>query len=250
MNTRTTPRVVSRQEWLSHREKLLAKEKELTHLRDALARERLQLPWVKLDKSYVFEDAGGKKSLRDLFAGRSQLAIYHFMFGPAWEEGCPSCSMNADGFDGAIPHLASRDLTLVAVSRAPFARIAAFKKRMGWRFGWVSSHGSDFNTDFRVSFTEEEMRTKAPAYNYGTVAFPADEAPGVSMFATDDAGDVFHTYSTFARGGEPLMVPYAFLDMAPKGRNEAGLPFPMAWVRHHDRYSEGAGACAACANHD
>lgn len=231
------PKVVSRAEWLVARKNLLAKEKELTHQRDALAAERRKLPWVRVEKQYVFDALGGKKTLAELFDGRSQLVVYHFMFGPEWKEGCPSCSMAADHFDGSILHLAQRDVTLVAVSRAPVSEIQAFQKRMGWRFQWVSSCGNDFNSDYRVSFTKDEI-AKGKCYNFDTSGFPSEEAPGLSVFYKDAAGNIFHTYSTYGRGLEELLGPYTFLDRVPKGRDEAAMsPHPMAWVRHHDRYS-------------
>jgi predicted dithiol-disulfide oxidoreductase (DUF899 family) len=216
---------------------LLKKEKELTRLRDELALERQALPWVRVEKNYLFDTPAGKKSFADLFDGRSQLAVYHFMFGPEWPEGCPSCSMVGDGIDGALPHLLQRDVTFTAVSRAPLAKIEAFKSRMGWRFPWASSFNTTFNQDFRVSFTKEELAS-GKIYNYGTVGFPADEAPGFSVFAKDPSGNVYHTYSTFGRGLEELLGVYFFLDRVPKGRDEAEVkPHPMGWVRHHDKYS-------------
>jgi predicted dithiol-disulfide oxidoreductase (DUF899 family) len=212
--------VVSRQEWLEARKAHLAKEKEFTRQRDRLSAERRALPWVKVDKTYAFEGPAGKTTLADLFDGRRQLIVYHFMFGPGWEEGCPSCSFLADHIDGAVPHLAQRDVTLLAVSRAPLRQIEAFKKRMGWRFTWVSSHGTDF--------TPRE--------------FPSEEAPGLSVFVTDEPGEVFHTYSAYARGLDLLVGAYNYLDLVPKGRDEDALAFTMAWVRHHDRYGNGVGA--------
>ncbi|HTS13305.1 MAG TPA: thioredoxin family protein [Candidatus Limnocylindrales bacterium] len=232
-----SPKVVSQSEWLAARKELLAKEKDLTRRRDALAGERRNLPWVKVEKSYVFEGPSGKVPLADLFDGRSQLIIYHFMFGPDWQEGCPSCSFLADSFDSSVMHLAQRDVTLVAVSRAPFAKIQEFQNRMGWRFRWFSSFGSEFNYDFHVSFTKEELEPGKMYYNYGINSFPKDEGPGASVFYKDDAGNVFHTYSTYARGLEQGLNAYNYLDITPKGRNEEGItPYPMAWVRHHDRY--------------
>lgn len=231
-----TPKIVSPKEWLDARVKLLAREKELTRLQDALAQERKQLPWVRVDKPYVFEGASGKVSLPELFRGKSQLAVWHFMFGPGWKEGCPSCSLLADHMNGALPHLAARDVEYVAISRAPFEELAAFKARMGWAFEWVSSFETDFNRDFDVSFTKEELAQGSRNYNYSTPRFPMEEAPGLSVFVRADDGGVYHTYSTFARGAESLLGVYALLDMLPKGRDEAGLPWPMAWVRHHDRY--------------
>jgi len=237
--TSETHAVVSPAEWLGARKKLLAREKEYTRLRDALAAERRKLPWVKVEKNYVFDTPGGKKTLADLFAGRGQLIIYHFMFGPEWNEGCPSCSMIADGFDGVLPHIQQRDVSFTAISRAPLAKLEAFKKRLGWRFPWASSYGTDFNFDFCASFTKEEQAKGKVNYNFDRVEFPSTEAPGVSVFAKDGLGNVFHTYSCYARGTENLLNTYNFLDLVPKGRDEDGLPFTMAWVRHHDRYETG-----------
>src|SRR5271165_423266 len=228
--------VVSRAEWLVARRELLKKEKESVRLRDQLSAERRKLPWVKVKKNYVFDALGGKVTLVDLFAGRNQLVIYHFMFGPDWQEGCPSCSFVSDHIDGALPHLAARDVTMVTVSRAPLAKIEAFKKRMGWRFNWVSSYGGDFNADFYVSFTKEEIAQGKVNYNYTMQEFPSAEAPGLSVFYKDAAGGVFHTYSTYGRGVELLMGTYRILDLVPKGRDEDHLGFPMEWVRYHDRY--------------
>jgi predicted dithiol-disulfide oxidoreductase (DUF899 family) len=228
--------IVSQEEWLAARKELLKKEKEATRLRDQLTAQRRNLPWVKIEKNYVFEGPGGKVTLADLFAGRDQLVIYHFMFGPDWQEGCPSCSFVSDHFDGTLPHLAARDVTMAVVSHAPFAKLEGFKKRMGWRFNWVSSYGTDFNADFHVSFTDEEMAQGKVNYNYSVREFPSSEAPGLSVFYKDAAGDVFHTYSTFGRGVEILMGTYTILDMVPKGRDEDQLEFAMNWVRYHDRY--------------
>jgi len=232
-------KVVSRAEWIAARKKLLAREKELTHLRDAIAKERRQLPWVKVEKDYVFDTPAGKKSLVDLFGGRSQLVVYHFMFGPEWKEGCPSCSMIADGFDGAVTHLAQRDVSFTAISRAPLAKIEAFKKRLGWRFSWVSSSETDFNYDYHASFTKEQLAKGKVDYNFEMAEFPSAEAPGISVFYKDENGDVFHTYSSYARGTETGLNAYSYLDLVPKGRDEDDLPFTMAWVRHHDRYADG-----------
>jgi predicted dithiol-disulfide oxidoreductase (DUF899 family) len=229
-------RIVSRDEWLASRIELLKKEKELTRLRDEQSRQRRELPWVKVDKNYVFDTPEGTRTLAELFHGRSQLVIYHFMFGPQWEEGCPSCSFTSDHVDGALPHLAARDVTLAMVSRAPLAKIEAFKKRMGWRSTWVSSYGSDFNRDFHVSFTKAESSQGKVSYNYAMQDFPSEEAPGISVFYKDRGGDVFHTYSTYGRGVEPLVGTYMILDMVPKGRDEGHLGFTMEWVRYHDRY--------------
>jgi predicted dithiol-disulfide oxidoreductase (DUF899 family) len=235
-NLKQKHNIVSQEKWLAARKKLLKKEKESTRLLDELSAERRKLPWVKLEKNYVFDAPGGKVALADLFAGRSQLVIQHFMFGPDWQEGCPSCSFMADHTDGMLPHLAARDTTMVAVSRAPLAKIEAFKKRMGWRFNWVSSNGGDFNADFHVFFTEKELARGKVNYNYTMQEFPSAEAPGLSVFYKDAAGDVFHTYSTYGRGVDVLMGTYRFLDLVPKGRDEDHLEFSMAWVRYHDRY--------------
>lgn len=233
------PKVVSSAEWLAARKEFLAKEKEFTRLRDELSRQRRELPWEKIEKPYVFDGPNGKATLAELFDGRSQLIVYHFMFGPGWKEGCPSCSFLADHFDGPAVHLANRDVTLAVVSRAPLTEIEAFKKRMGWRFKWVSSFGSDFNRDYHVSFTKDEMASGKVAYNYSMTEFPSEEAPGASVFYKDASGNIFHTYSSYGRGLDILLGAYNFLDLAPKGRDEDGLAFTMAWVRHHDRYSEG-----------
>jgi predicted dithiol-disulfide oxidoreductase (DUF899 family) len=231
-----THAVVSREEWLQARQAHLAREKELTRLRDRVSAERRALPWVKVDKAYRFEGPDGPATLAELFAGRQQLIVYHFMFGPGWSEGCPSCALLADHIDGAAVHLAQRDVTLVAVSRAPLHQIEAFKRRMGWRFPWVSSHGGDFNYDYQVSFTRDAMARGAVYYNFGSREFPSEEAPGISVFYTDEPGNVFHTYSAYARGLDLLVGAYNYLDLAPKGRDEDALAFTMAWVRHHDRY--------------
>src|SRR4029453_1569528 len=229
-------KVVSRKEWLEARTKLLKKEKESTRLRDQLSAERRKLPWMKVEKQYVFDAPQGKVMLADLFDGRSQLVIYHFMFGPDWKEVCPSCSFVSDHIDGTLAHLAARDVTIVIVSRAPLGKIEAFKKRMGWRFKWVSSYGSDFNPDFHVSFTKEEFAQGKVNYNYTMQEFPSEEAPGISVFYKDAGGDIFHTYSTYGRGVEQIVGTYMILDMVPKGRDEDQLGFTMEWVRHHDRY--------------
>jgi predicted dithiol-disulfide oxidoreductase (DUF899 family) len=230
-------RVVSRDDWLAARRQLLNQEKEFTRRRDELSAERRELPWVRVDKDYVFDTPDGKATLGDLFDGRSQLMVYHFMFGPDWEQGCPSCSFVSDHIDGANWHLPHRDVTLLAVSRAPLAQIEAFKQRMGWRFKWVSSYGSDFNYDFHVSFTKEELAKGKVDYNYDMVE-GYDELPGLSVFYKDENGDVFHTYSAYARGLDMLIGAYNYLDLAPKGRDEAALPWTMAWVRHHERYGD------------
>jgi len=239
IRTVESPKVVSRDEWLAARKKLLAKEKQLTRERDAVAAERRQLPWVKVEKNYVFDSPTGTKRLADLFEGKRQLIVYHFMFGPDWQEGCPSCSLNMDHTDGVLVHLAQRDVSFVAISRAPIAKIETFKKRMGWRFNWVSSYRTDFNHDFGVYFTPEEIAQGKVKYNFELVQFPSAEAPGLSVFFQDGNGDIFHTYSAYARGLEDTMNTYNYLAFVPKGRDEDELYFPMAWVRHHDRYDNG-----------
>jgi predicted dithiol-disulfide oxidoreductase (DUF899 family) len=240
MTSTANHKIVSEEQWIEARRALLAKEKELTHQHDEIARQRRELPWVKIDKNYVFDGPNGKLTLADLFAGRSQLLIYHFMFGPDWKEGCPSCSYVSDHLNGAVPHLAARDVTLTMVSRAPIDKIQAFKQRMGWQFPWVSSFGNDFNYDYHASFTPAQRAKGKVDYNYTMQEFPSEEAPGASVFYKDPAsGDIFHTYSTYGRGLDALVTSYTLLDMVPKGRDEEGLPFDMAWVRHHDRYETG-----------
>jgi predicted dithiol-disulfide oxidoreductase (DUF899 family) len=234
-----TKKVVSPTEWLAARKEHLAKEKEFTRLRDELSRQRRELPWEKVEKPYAFDGPKGKETLASLFEKHSQLIVYHFMLGPGWKEGCQSCSFLADHFDGAAIHLANRDVTLAVVSRAPLAEIEAFQKRMGWRFKWVSSFGSDFNYDYHVSFTKDELSKDKVYYNYDMRQFPSEEAPGASVFYKDGSGGVFHTYSSYGRGLDILLGTYNFLDMAPKGRDEDGLAFSMSWVRHHDRYGDG-----------
>ncbi len=228
--------VVTPDRWIAERKNLLAREKELTYLRDQIAEQRRALPWVRIDQEYVFDTPAGKRTLAGLFEGRSQLMVQHFMLGPGWEQGCQSCSFMADHTDGMQIHLEHRDVTFVAVSRAPMAEIERFRSRMGWKFNWVSSSGNDFNYDFHVSFTPEERKKGEVYYNFGMTAFPAEEAPGISLFYRSEAGEVFHTYSTFGRGVEVMMGTYNMLDLAPKGRDEEGLSYGMEWVRHHDRY--------------
>ncbi len=235
-NTKAVPPA----EWLAARRELLAKEKEFTRQRDEISRLRRELPWEKVEKRYVFDGAKGKETLDDLFDGRSQLFVYHFMFGPGWEQGCPSCSFIADNFDGVRTHMAQRDVTLVAISRATLPEIEAFKKRMGWNFKWVSSFGSDFNYDYQASFSKEKAKDGKSYYNYQTTEFPSEERPGASVFYKNSDGQIYHTYSTYARGLDILLNAYNFIDMTPKGRDEAGMkPHAMAWVRHHDRYAGG-----------
>ena len=235
----TQHEVVSHEQWIQARKEFLAQEKEFTRQRDEISRLRRELPWEKVEKKYEFEGPAGKLTFADLFGGRSQLVMYHFMLGPGWAEGCPSCSYISDHFDGMTIHLANRDVNLVVVSRAPIAEIEAFKKRMGWRFRWVSSFGSDFNYDYQVSLKPDDVGKGKVYYNYDYTEFPSQERPGLSVFFKDSAGDIFHTYSTYARGLDILVGAYNFLDLVPKGRDEAGLKHSMAWVRHHDKYSEG-----------
>jgi predicted dithiol-disulfide oxidoreductase (DUF899 family) len=230
--------IVSREEWLLSRKQHLSKEKELTRLQDELNAERRQLPWVKIERSYLFDGPNGKETLGDLFDGRSQLIIKHFMFGPDWKEGCIGCSFGADHLDGANLHLAHHDVTLVAVSRKPLVEIEAFKHRMGWHFKWVSSYDGDFNFDFHVSFKKEDLEKGKVYYNYKMRHLQSDEMSGYSVFYRDEEG-IFHTYSTYARGDEKTVGAYMLLDMTPKGRNETGPNFDLRdWVRHHDKYDD------------
>jgi predicted dithiol-disulfide oxidoreductase (DUF899 family) len=233
-------RVVSREDWLTARKALLAKERELTHARDRLSAERRALPWVKVDKVYAFDTADGRKTLADLFDGRSQLAIYHFMLAPGSSHVCDGCAFLADHVDAARLHFEHADLSFAAVSRAPLAQIEQVRKRMGWRFTWVSSFGSDFNYDYGVSFTDDQIGQGKTGYNYGTTPYANPDLPGTSIFARDEAGHVFHTYSSYARGGELLLGAFNWLDLTPKGRNETGT---MSWIRLHDEYEQGAHAC-------
>jgi predicted dithiol-disulfide oxidoreductase (DUF899 family) len=228
-------KIVSQGEWLAARKALLAKEKQMTHLRDEINAERLALPWVKIEKDYIFDTPTGKRRLADLFDGRSQLIIYHFMLGPGWAAGCPGCSFVSDHFDGALPHLEHHDVTLTAASRAPLAEIAAYKKRMGWRFPWVSSSESDFNYDFHVSLDKEEIAQGRAEYNFTKLesSDASEEQPGLSAFYKDEAGNVYHTYSSYTRGLEELIGTLMLLDRAPKGRNEKST---MDFVRRHDEY--------------
>jgi len=238
--------VVSREEWLTARRALLAKEKEATHLRDQLNAQRQALPWVKVTADYAFDTPAGRKSLAELFDGRSQLIVYHFMLGPDWTAGCPGCSFLADHLDGALPHLTHHDVTLTAVSRAPLAKIEAYKKRMGWHFPWVSSNGSSFNFDFHVSFTPEQLAGDGVEYNFTKIKpeNANDELPGLSAFFKDEAGNVYHTYSSYGRGPEELIGTLMILDRAPKGRNEDGT---MSFVKRHDEYDGTPDhSCHAC----
>jgi len=227
--------VVSKEEWLKARKALLAKEKEETHLRDAVNEARLALPWVRVEQDYVFDTPSGKKSLSELFAGRSQLIIYHFMLGPGWKAGCPGCSFLSDHVDGALPHLNHHDVTWTAVSRAPINEIEAYRKRMGWKFPWVSSSGNSFNHDFHVSFDKEELAQGAVDYNFTRIPSERanDELPGLSAFYKDEKGEIFHTYSSYARGPEQIIGTLMILDRAPLGRNESTT---MNFVRRHDEY--------------
>ena len=231
--------IVTREEWLVARKQYLSKEKEFTRLRDELSRQRRELPWVRVEKRYVFEGPNGKETLADLFDGRSQLIVDHFMLGPGWKEGCVGCSFGADHIGGALVHLEHHDVTLVVVSRAPLPEIEAFKKRMGWRFKWVSSYGSDFNYDYHVSFPKDDIAKGKVYYNCEMRDFQSEELPGTSVFYRDEAGDIFHTYSCYARGGDILLGTYNLLDLTPKGRNETGPNHNLTdWARHHDRYDD------------
>ena len=234
------PAIVSPKKWLAARLALLRQEKAFDHKRDQLSAQRRKLPWVKVDQDYVFTTPAGKKTLGELFAGRSQLIVYHFMLGADWEEGCRGCSYVSDHFDGALAHLGARDVTLTAVSTAPLKKISGFKKRMGWKFPWVSSAGSTFNYDYRVTFTPEEMTTGKALYNYAIREVGSEEMPGLSVFARDKGGNVYHTYSTYSRGLDHLIGTYNLLDLVPKGRDEEKLERSMQWVRHHDRYKPAA----------
>jgi predicted dithiol-disulfide oxidoreductase (DUF899 family) len=234
----------TRDDWLAARRELLEREKALTRVSDELARQRRALPWARIDKQYSFETGEGTRTLAELFDGRSQLLVYHFMFGPDWTEGCKSCSFWADTFDGAIVHLGQRDVTMLCVSRAPLARLEAYKARMGWSFPWVSSLGSDFNFDFGVSFTEEQ-RADGAEYNFRWIEQPwGDELPGLSAFALED-GVVYHTYSCYARGLDAINGAYQLLDRAPGGRDEDGLAYTMSWLRRHDEYEDAAAGTPA-----
>ena len=231
-------KVVTSDEWLAARKEYLQKEKEFTRLRDQLSQQRRELPWVKVDKEYLFDGPDGKESLADLFDGCSQLIVYHFMYGPDWDEGCLSCSFWADNFNGVDIHLNHRDINLIAVSRAKLDTLNAYKKRMGWGFKWVSSFGSDFNHDYQVSFTPEEMEQGEMLYNYDMTKFPSEEAPGISVFYMNQQGEVFHTYSCYARGLDMLNGAYHYMDLAPKGRDEDDLPYTMAWLHRRDQYQD------------
>ena len=229
-------RVVSHKAWIEARRKFLAKEKKFTRLRDELARQRRALPWEKVDKDYVFDGPKGPETLSELFDGRSQLVVYHFMFAPEWSEGCKHCSFWADNFNGLGIHLNHRDVSFVAISRAPLAKLEAFRKRMGWSFKWVSSGQNDFNYDYQASFTPQEVESGAAFFNYSKSDVGVTDREGVSVFYRDPSGAVFHTYSSYARGIDMLNTAYHYLDLVPKGRDEDGLEFTQAWVRYHDRY--------------
>ncbi len=231
-------KVVSREQWTEARKALLTREKEFTRLRDQLSRERRDLPWVRVEKPYVFAGPDGNETLPELFAGRSQLIVYHFMFDPTWDAGCKSCSFWADNFNGIVVHLEHRDVSMVAVSRAPYEKLAAYQKRMGWDFRWLSSFGCDFNRDYDVSHTPEELAQKEAYYNYTRQKPYASEAPGISVFYKDANGTVFHTYSCYARGLDMLNGAYHYLDLVPKGRDEDSLPFHTDWLRRHDEYRD------------
>jgi predicted dithiol-disulfide oxidoreductase (DUF899 family) len=233
------PTVVSPEKWLAARRDFLREEKEFSRARDRIAAHRRQLPWVKVDKAYTFESVDGPVSLADLFKGRSQLIIYHFMFGPGWEEGCKGCSFVSDHFDGALPHVAARDISFAAVSIGPLEEFQRFKERMGWKFNWVSSQGTTFNHDFGVSFTPQEVEAERAEYNYGTHFIGAEEMPGLSVFARGADGAVYHTYSTYSRGLDQLIGAYSLIDLTPKGRSEEAEA-PMKWVRLHDNYADEA----------
>ena len=235
-----TPKIVSRDAWLDARKAHFAKEKALTHELDALRAERRRLPWVKIEKPYTFDTPEGKRTLSDLFQGRSQLAVYHFMMAPGSDHLCPGCSFISDHIDAARRHFEHADLSFAAVSRAPLAQILAAKKRMGWTFDWVSSNGTDFNYDFGVSFRKEDIAAGRAAYNFGSqVMEKSEDAHGTSIFVKDENGDVYHTYSTYARGDEVLLGAFSWLDLTPKGRNETGGT--MSWVRRHDEYDDARG---------
>jgi predicted dithiol-disulfide oxidoreductase (DUF899 family) len=228
--------VIPHEEWLGARTALLAAEKDFTRRRDDLSRLRRELPWEKVDTEYVFDAPSGEVTLPDLFGSRSQLIVYHFMFSPEWDEGCPSCSFWADNYDGIVPHLQNRDVSLVAISRAPLEKLEAYQRRMGWSFKWLSSLGNEFNRDFGASFTEEDLKQGGDNYNFATTRFSGGEAPGASVFTRGDDGGIYRTYSCYARGLDMLNGAYHHLDLVPKGRNEQGLPYSMAWVRRHDKY--------------
>ena len=241
-----THKIVSREEWISARKAHMAREKELTQAREALSQARRELPWVKVDKDYVFDGSDGKVTLAELFKGRPQLVVQHVMFAPDWEAACKCCSFWADGFERMVPHLAARDTTMIAISLAPVAKLEAFKKRMGWTFDWISSGNNDFNYDYGVSFTPEQIKAGNTKYNYGTTRLYGPELPGISVFYRDAAGGIFHTYSTYARGLDMMNAAYHYLDLTPLGRHEEALPFSMAWVQLRDQYQPDATKAAYC----
>jgi predicted dithiol-disulfide oxidoreductase (DUF899 family) len=232
----THHQVVTPDQWAEARKQLLAKEKEFTKLRDQLSQARRDLPWTRVTKRYEFDGPGGRETLADLFEGRSQLIVYHFMFAPEWEVGCKSCSFWADNFNGIVPHLNQRDATFVAISRAPLPKLQAFAKRLGWSFKWLSSFGSDFNYDYNVSFAPEDLADGRAVYNYAANRMNMSDMPGISVFFKDADGNVFHTYSTYGRGLDMMNTAYHYLDLLPKGRDEADLPHTMSWVRLRDQY--------------
>jgi len=238
MSTIGQPRIVSRDEWLREHRDHVVREKAFTRMRDTLCAARRELPWVKVDKPYVFDGPHGQQALADLFEGRSQLIVKHFMFGPGWREGCVGCSFEVDHIEGARVHLEHHDVSYVVVSRAPLAEIEVFKQRMGWRFNWVSSNGCDFNFDFHVSYAKDQITDGNVFYNFEMRPFQCEELSGDSVFYKDGS-DVFHTFSSFGRGAEELLGTYMLLDLTPKGRNENGPNFNLTdWVRHHDRYND------------
>jgi predicted dithiol-disulfide oxidoreductase (DUF899 family) len=242
--TQSEPKVVSQEQWLDARKALFAKEKAMTHELDALRAARRRLPWVKVEKPYVFQGPKGQCTLPDLFRGRSQLAVYHFMLAPGSDHLCSGCSFIADHIDAARQHFEQADLAFAAISRAPVERIEQVRQRMGWTFPWVSSNGTDFNYDFGVSFKKEDMASGRAIYNYGTPIKSSEDMHGTSIFAKNDKGDVFHTYSTYHRGDEVLIGAFAWLDLTPKGRNETGGT--MSWVKLHDEYDPGDTQSDAC----
>ncbi|MBI4275411.1 MAG: DUF899 domain-containing protein [Rhizobiales bacterium] len=230
-------KVVSHEAWIEARKQLLAREKEFTRLRDQLSRQRRDLPWERIEKNYVFDGPNGKETLAQLFDGRSQLVVYHYMFDPNWDEPCKSCSFWADNFERSVVHLQQRDVTLIAVSRAPLAKLEAFKRRMGWTFKWVSSGSTDFNFDYHVSFNPDDAARASATYNYVGKTSAMAELPGISVFYKDAKGNLFHTYSCYARGLDMMNATYQYLDLVPKGRDEADQkPHAMAWVRYRDSY--------------
>jgi predicted dithiol-disulfide oxidoreductase (DUF899 family) len=233
----TTHTVVTAEQWTLARRELLAKEKDFLKLRDQLSQARRDLPWERVKASYTFEGANGRESLADLFGSHSQLIVYHFMFAPNWEAGCKSCSFWADNFNGVVAHLGQRDVALAAISRAPYSKLKAFAQRLGWQFKWVSSADSDFNYDYHVSFRPEDVKAGKAQYNHAPYAGTMSDLPGISVFFKDTDGALFHTYSTYARGLDPINAAYQLLDLVPKGRDEAELPNPMAWVKLHDLYA-------------